>query len=127
MMGASTTLNSDKLELLITIVNREKADYYLDLIQSHECNMQLVAMAEGTASKDSLAMFGMSPSDKTVLFSTIREDKKEDLLKDLTSKFKSIKNGSGVAFTVPFSGMIGLSAFAFLSNNPQIMRGNDNG
>ena len=32
---------SSSLELLVTIVNRNKADFYMDLIQSFEVNMQL--------------------------------------------------------------------------------------
>ena len=55
----STTANagtknvvSDKLELMITIVNRNKADFYMDLIQSFDVNMQLAVPAQGTANAE---------------------------------------------------------------------------
>ena len=45
-----------KLKLLITIVNREKADFYMDLIQTFEVNMQFRSAAKGTANSDILHM-----------------------------------------------------------------------
>ena len=38
----------DGLKLVITVVNREKTEYYIDLIQSCGANMQLTAPAHGT-------------------------------------------------------------------------------
>ena len=35
----------------------------------------------------------------------------------LNEKFNTIKKGKGIAFTVPFSSMIGVAAYGFLSNN----------
>ena len=35
----------------------------------------------------------------------------------LEDKFDTIKNGKGIAFTVPFSSVIGTLIYGFLSNN----------
>ena len=38
-----------KLKLLFTVVDRRKAEFYIDLLQSFEVNMQLTLVAKGTA------------------------------------------------------------------------------
>ncbi len=112
----------NSLELLITIVNRSKADYYIDLIQSMEVNMQLAVPAKGTASAEILNLLGLADNDKAVIFSVIREDQASRALGTIEEKFRTIKNGKGIAFTVPLSSVIGVSLFGFLSNNPAVLQ-----
>ncbi len=106
-----------RLKLLITIVNREKADFYMDLIQSFDVNMQFRASARGTASTDILHMMGLAESEKAVIFSVIREDRVKAALEALSARFATIKNGKGIAYTVPMSGMIGVSLYNFFADN----------
>ena len=105
-----------KLKLLITVVNREKVEFYTDLLQSFEVNMQFSASARGTAGSDILHMMGLEESEKSVIFSVIREDKAPEALRTLKQKFETIKRGKGIAYTVPLSGMIGVSWYQFLCN-----------
>ena len=106
-----------KLKLLITIVNREKADFYMDLIQTFDVNMQFRASARGTASSDILHMMGLAQTEKAVIFSVIREDRVKAALEALSARFATIKNGKGIAYTVPMSGMIGVSLYHFFADN----------
>lgn len=110
-------INSNKLEVLITIVNRQKTEFYTDLIQSFDVNMQTVLKARGTATVETLALLGLEESKKSVIVSIIRQDKVKDALLMLEKKFKTIKNGGGIAYTVPISSVIGVAIFGFLSNN----------
>lgn len=110
-------INSNKLEVLITIVNRQKTEFYTDLIQSFDVNMQTVLKARGTATVETLALLGLEESKKSVIVSIIRQDKVKDALSMLEKKFKTIKNGNGIAYTVPISSVIGVAIFGFLSNN----------
>lgn len=114
---ANKKITQDRPKLLITIVNRSKAEYYADLIQSYESNFQWTALAKGTASRELLNGLGLANTDRAVIFSVVREDRLPKLLIKLEQKFKNIKNGKGIAYTVPLSSMIGVAAFAFLSNN----------
>ena len=110
-------ITQNKLELLITVVNRNKADFYVDLIQSFEVNMQIVAMGQGTADAAMLDFLGLAGSEKAVIFSVIREDKIPKALRLIQEKFNTIKGGKGIAWTVSLSSVIGVSLFGFLSNN----------
>lgn len=120
----STTVSENRLELLITTVNRSKGEYYADLIQSFDVNMQFIAIGHGTADEKMLSMFGFTDSDKTVIFSVIQGDKIHAAMDALEEKFKTIKNGKGIAYTVPLSGMIGKLIFGFLSNNRSMIAEN---
>ncbi|MCI9032263.1 MAG: hypothetical protein HFK09_07105 [Clostridia bacterium] len=115
--ASPNTVANNRLELMITIVNRSKAEYYADLIQSFDVNMQVMALASGTADAKMLAYFGLSDSDKTVIFSVIQENKISDAFASLEEKFATIKNGKGIAYTIPLTSVIGTLIFGFLSNN----------
>ena len=105
-----------KLKLLVTVINREKAEFYMDFLQSFEVNFQTSMAARGTASKETLRLLGLGESDKTVIFSVIREDMADKALSALEQKFKTIKNGKGIAYTIPLTGTIGVAIYRFLSN-----------
>ena len=113
----ANTVTSNRLELLVTIVGRKKAEYYTDLIQSLDVNMQVTAFGHGTADAKMLVYLGLADSEKAVIFSVIQENKIGDAMNMLEEKFKTIKDGKGVAFTVPLTSVIGTLIFRFLSNN----------
>ncbi len=113
-----TPIAPRKLSLLVTVVNRAKAEFYMDLLQSFEVNFQTAMAAHGTASAETLRYLGLTESDKTVIFSVIREDMATRALATLEEKFKTIKNGKGIAYTVPMTGTIGVAIYQFLSNTP---------
>lgn len=106
-----------KLKLLVTIVNRSKATYYIDLLEQFEVNMQLVVYGKGTANSEMRDLLGIVETDKVVLISFVREDKVTDVLETLKEKFEKIKNGKGIAYTIPMNSIIGVSIYQFLSNN----------
>ena len=111
---------------MITIVNRNKADFYIDLIQSFEVNMQLAVPAQGTANAEIKSILGLVETDKTVIFSVIREDNATHALNAIEEKFRTIKNGKGIAYTIPLTSVIGVSIFGFLSNNRMTVKGANN-
>lgn len=110
-------LAPDKLKLLFTIVNREKAELYEDFLQDFRVNVHLTLAAQGTATGDILQVLGLSQSDKAVIISVIRADMATAALSFLEEKFKTVKNGKGIAYTVPLSSTIGVAIYQFLSDN----------
>ena len=105
-----------KLKLLFTVVDRSKAEFYLDFISQYEVNCQLVVSGMGTATSQFVDMLGLN-LHKAVVLSVVREDRVEELLNMLEEKFMTIKNGKGVAFAVPLSSVIGVNLYQFMSNN----------
>ena len=113
--------------MLITIVARNKAEFYLDLIQSFDVNMQCVLIGQGTADKSTLGLLGLTDTDKAVILSVIQDKKIPDALSTLDNRFNSIKGGKGVAWTIPLTSVIGVLIYGFLSNNRETVKEGDNG
>lgn len=105
-----------RLKLLFTVVDRSKAEFYLDVLSQFEVNCQIVTGGLGTANSELISMLGLN-IHKAVILSVIREDMTEEIMKCLESKFTTIKNGKGIAFAVPLSSVIGVNNYQFLSNN----------
>lgn len=111
-----------KLKLLFTIVDRPKAEFYLDVLSQFEINCQMVVPGKGTANTELVDMLGLTPQ-KAVIFSVVREDMVDPVMKCLTEKFETIRKGKGVAFAVPLSSVIGVNMYQFLSNHRQKREG----
>ncbi|MBQ4265667.1 MAG: hypothetical protein IJB85_09160 [Clostridia bacterium] len=105
-----------KLKLLFTVVDRNKTEFYLDVISQFEVNCQLAVGGRGTANSELIDLLGLN-IHKAVLFSVVREDKVDEIMKTLEQKFATIKNGKGIAFAVPMSSVIGVNLYQFFANN----------
>ena len=115
--SAERSLSPKALKLLVTVVNKNKADFYIDFLQQFEVNLQLQMRAMGTAGSEMLHYLGLEESEKQVLFSIVREDMAPLALKGLEEKFATIRGGKGIAYTVPLTGVMGVAIYQFLSNN----------
>ena len=105
-----------KLKLLFTVVDRNKTEFYLDVLSQFEVNFQMVTGGMGTARSELISMLGLNVQ-KSVIISVVREDLTEGIINCLEDKFATIKNGKGIAFAVPLSSVIGVNLYQFLSNN----------
>jgi nitrogen regulatory protein PII len=123
MVNAINDSAIKKLKLLFTVVDRTKAEFYLDVLSQFDVNCQMVVNGMGTAQSELIDLLGLN-IHKAVLISVVREDWVDEITKTLEQKFETIKNGKGIAFAVPLSGVIGVNMYQFLSNNRQ-KRGNE--
>ena len=105
-----------KLKILVTIVDRSKADFYLDVLEGYEVNMQTVIYGKGTAPSDVLHYLGLSQTNKAVIISVVKEERIKEIQIAYEDKYFKTKNGKGIAFTIPITSMIGVSIYQFLSN-----------
>ena len=112
-----------KLKLLVTVVAENKVEYFLDLIQSFSVNLQFCTAGHGTASSEVLRLMGLEGGEKKVIFSLVREDMAPTALRKLQEKFDTIKNGKGIAMTLPLTGVIGVSIYRFLCDDRQLSGG----
>ena len=111
-----------KLKVLVTIVGRNKAEFYMDLLQSVNVNFQLAMLGRGTANREMLNLLGLSDSDKTVIFSVVREDRAKETLALLEEKFRTVRSGKGIAYTIPMTSVVGVAIYRFLSDNRMPMK-----
>lgn len=114
--GKTALSSPKKLMLLFTIVNKPKAEFFVDLLSSFEVNFQTVLSAQGTANDQIMSLLGLTDSDRSVILSVIRREKVADAMAMLDSKFRTVKGGKGIAYTVPMTSTIGVAIYQFLSN-----------
>ena len=105
-----------KLKLLITIVERPKGEFYLDVISQFDVNCQLVMGGLGTATSEVVELLGLEPH-KAVILSVVREDLVDSVMNCLEDKFRTVRNGKGISFAVPLASVIGVNLYQFLSDN----------
>ena len=91
--------------------------FYLDFLNEFEINLHTIMPAHGTAKTEILEYLGLTDDNKAVILNIIREDQIPAALAALDEKFRTIRNGKGIAFTVPLTGTIGVAIYQFLSNN----------
>ena len=105
-----------KLKLLVTVVERPKGEFYLDVISQFDVNCQMVISGMGTATSEIVNLLGREPH-KAVIVSVIREDLVDTVMETLEDKFHTIRNGKGISFAIPLSSVIGVNIYRFLSDN----------
>ena len=120
-MKKTVSSSIKKLKLLVTVVNRSKAIYYLDLLEQFEINMQTVIYGRGTADKELFSLLKIDENEKAIILSVVKEEKTSDVLETLTEKFDKIKNGKGIAFTIIGLFLLGFRAFLFASTSDFIL------
>ena len=108
-----------KLKLLITVVDRPKGEFYLDVLGQFEVNFQMAVGGMGTANSELLELLGLEPH-KAVILSVVREDMVDAVMNTLEDKFATIRNGKGISFAVPLSSVIGVNLYRFFSDRREV-------
>lgn len=69
-----------------------------------------------------LELLGLANNEKVIIASVIQESKINDALVAIEEKFNTIKDGKGIAFTIPLTSVIGTLIYGFLSNNKMAVK-----
>jgi len=105
-----------KLVILVSIVERNKADFYLSALEGYEVNMQTIFYAKGTAPTEMRRYFGIVDNGKAVLLSVVKESRIKEIFAAYEDKYFKTKNGKGIAFTIPIESTIGVMVYRFLAD-----------
>ena len=114
-------LAPSRLVLLVTIVNKGKGTFFADFLKTFEANLQMCFVAEGTARSDWIEFLGLKDNRRSVILSVVKADRVDSILTALDERFHTINSGTGIAFTVPLSSVIGRLTYGFLSNEPRLI------
>ncbi len=106
-----------KLKILFTIVERAKVDFYLNALEGFGVNLQTVLYGKGTAPSELAQLLGLVDKGKGVILSVVSEDKIAKIFADYEDKYFKLRNGRGIAFTIPITSVIGVTVYNFLANN----------
>ena len=118
--GGSVAPN--RLVLLVTIVQKGKGTFFSDFLQSFDANMQICVVGTGTAQADLVEFLGLKDNKRSVIFSVVQESRVDAIFAALQERFQTVNRGTGIAFTVPLTSVIGKLSYAFLSNERRMIK-----
>ena len=109
-----------RLVLLVTVVNKGKGTFFADFLKTFDVNMQMSFVGRGTARSDLIELLGLKDDRRSIIFSVLRAGRTDAVLAALEERFRSVNDGTGIAFTLPLSSVIGRLSYGFLSNEPRL-------
>lgn len=120
-MAMTANLAPERLVLLVTVVNKGKGTFFADLLKTFDVNLQMSFVGNGTASSDLIELLGLKDNRRSVIFSVVRAERVDAIQAALEDRFQSINDGTGIAFTLPLSSVIGKLSYGFLSNERRLV------
>ncbi len=106
-----------KIKILFTICERNKIDFYINALEGYGVNLQTVLYGKGTAPTEIAQLLGMVDAGKGVILSIVNEDIIPKILADYEDKYFKLRDGKGIAFTIPITSVVGVFCYNFLANN----------
>ena len=114
-----------ELNLMVTITERSKLTAFLSFYRERQVPVQLISLALGTASNETLNYLGLERSDKCVFASFVTDEKWEELRRGLRRELQIDVPGMGIAFTVPLSSIGGRRELQFLTEHQNYQKGEE--
>lgn len=113
-----------KLMMLVTVVKKGKGTFFADYLKTFDANLQVSVVGTGTAENNLVEFLGLKENKRSVVFSIVREDRLKQIFEGLDERFYTVGEGSGIAFAVPLSSVIGKLSYGFLSNDQRMIQEN---
>ena len=123
--GASSSVAPNRLVLLVTVVEKGKGTFFADYLKTFDANLQICLVGTGTAQANLVEFLGLKDNKRSVIFSVVRDDRVDDIFAALQERFQTVNRGTGIAFTIPLTSVIGKLSFAFLSNERRMIKGDE--
>ncbi len=123
--AGSGSVAPNRLVLLVTIVQKGKGTFFADFLQSFDANLQICVVGTGTAQADLVEFLGLKDNKRSVIFSVVQESRVDAIFAALQERFQTVNRGTGIAFTIPLSSVIGKLSYAFLSNERRMIKGEE--
>jgi len=96
-----------KIKIIITIVNRGKAEKVTELFKKHDIRFNIICLGRGTANSEILDYLGLGETEKDIVISVVHEENVQSVMQELNDKMKFSKPGNGIAFTIPITSVDG--------------------
>ena len=104
-----------KLKLLFTVVNKNKAEFYMDALETFDVNFQTVIYGDGFLFENAEDNKALN-DDTVIIVSVVQEEKVPEILARYEDKYFKTRNGKGYGIVVSMDSLIGVLAYKFLAN-----------
>ena len=106
---------NNRVKLLVSIINKKDDARYSEIVNDTTVAVSFSGIGHGTARSSYMSYFGFDDIEKRVAFSLFPERVERPLLANLNKGLRLFLPGSGIAFTVPLSGISNLVENAVLA------------
>ena len=96
---------TDPIRLLVTIVEHGKGERITNLANARHVHFNFILHGRGTASSDILDMLGLGSTEKDVVVCALPRSRVRQMLHDVAEEMRLKRPGTGVAFSLPLSGI----------------------
>ncbi|HIS92161.1 MAG TPA: hypothetical protein IAA84_04005 [Candidatus Alectryocaccomicrobium excrementavium] len=110
---------TDPIRLLVTIVEHGKGERITNLANAQHIHFNLLLHGRGTASSDILDMLGLGSTEKDVVVCALPRSSVKQMLHSVAEEMRLKRPGTGVAFSLPLSGINELIARIILDERKQ--------
>ncbi len=93
------------IKLMVFIIDWTKVNIIMDIFQKEHVHFHFICKGRGTASSEILNLLGIGSSEKAVVFCLEPDFKVNSLFRKASKKLGLHNHGTGIAFTVPLSGI----------------------
>ena len=103
------------LDLVAAIVDRDKAQKMSELFESHKLPLVLAMLARGTATSETLDLYGLEATEKALLITVAGGDMAKQIMRAAKRKLFIDVPGNGIMLAIPIKSVGGGRTLAFLS------------
>ena len=103
------------LDLVAAIVDRDKAKKMSELFESHKLPLVLAMLARGTATSETLDLYGLEATEKALLITVAGGDMAKQIMRAAKRKLFIDVPGNGIMLAIPIKSVGGGRTLAFLS------------
>lgn len=104
------------LTLLVTIVNRDASDVFIDYFKTLESNLQVTIYGKGTVPREIASYLGLSEINNDVVLTFIKKEHVDEAFDYIEKRFELSKRHKGVAFAIDIQSIIGVSVYKYLAS-----------
>lgn len=103
------------LNLVAVIVDRSRAKLTAELFESHKLPMVLAMLARGTASSETLDLYGLEATEKALLLTVAGADMTKQIMRAAKRRLFIDVPGNGIMLAIPIKSVGGGKTLAFIS------------
>ena len=111
-----------QLHMLVTIIDRNNTRRFSSFYEEMGLQISLNTMGVGTAASEILDYFGLSGTEKTVLFHIVSTETWKAVKRQLQLKMKIDIPGMGIAFLIPLSSVGGMKTLQYLTDGQEFVK-----
>lgn len=106
-----------KLSFYVVILNEGFAGNVVKLLTNLGVSAAFIQKGRGTATRQIREILGVEDNKKEIIYSVVRNDKIEDISREIRAFFASSKKIRGISFSTPLTGIISMRMYSFLADN----------